>query len=190
MINEFSHNFLGLLCYCFHDRDKYTLTIYVCDIMDHLLMYPIGIIHSPYKKIKDIPIQGRFRDNVEALIEINEEYTKGLRDLDEFSHAIILFYFHKSDRVEIDGKPYLEDETHGIFAIRSPHRPNHIGLSIVKIKKIKENNIYFTQVDMIDGTPVLDIKPYVKYFDSQRNSVCGWMEKHFKNGKSWNKTVE
>ena len=88
-----------------------------------------------------------------------------------------------SDKENIEGKPYLEDDKHGIFAIRSPHRPNHIGLSIVKIKRIQENKLYFTQVDMIEGTPVLDIKPYVRFFDNIENAISGWLEKHFKNGK-------
>jgi tRNA-Thr(GGU) m(6)t(6)A37 methyltransferase TsaA len=155
--------------------------------MKQITLQPIGIIHSPYKDARDIPIQGRFKEDVEAWIEINNKYVKGLKDLDKFSHAIFIYYFHKSDKENIDGKPFLEDVKHGIFAIRSPHRPNHIGLSVVKVKKIKENKIYFTQVDMIDGTPLLDIKPYVKYFDSRDNAISGWLEKHFKNGKIPNK---
>ena len=151
--------------------------------MNQIIFHPIGVIHSPYKESKEIPIQGRFKDNVEAYIELKEKYVKGLKDLDKFSHAIIIYYFHMSDKENIEGKPYLEDDKHGIFAIRSPHRPNHIGLSIVKIKRIQENKLYFTQVDMIEGTPVLDIKPYVRFFDNIENAISGWLEKHFKNGK-------
>ena len=150
---------------------------------------PIGIIHSPYKECKDIPIQGRFKNDVEAWIELKKEYISGLKDLDKFSHAILIYYFHKSDQENIEGKPFLEDVNHGIFAIRSPHRPNHIGFSIVKIKSIKKNKVYFTQVDMIDGTPLLDIKPYIKYFDSREYVVSGWLEKHFKDGKIPDKTI-
>ena len=152
-------------------------------------MNPIGIIHSPYKESKDIPIQGRFKDDVKAWIELKDEYVIGLKDLNKFSHAILLYYFHKSDRITIEGKPFLEDDKHGIFAIRSPHRPNHIGFSVVKIKKIVGNKLYFTHVDMIDGTPLLDIKPYVKYFDSRDKVVSGWLEKHFKNGKIPDRTI-
>jgi len=151
--------------------------------VNQIIFHPIGVIHSPYKESKEIPIQGRFKDNVEAYIELKEKYVKGLKDLDKFSHAIIIYYFHMSDKENIEGKPYLEDDKHGIFAIRSPHRPNHIGLSIVKIKRIQENKLYFTQVDMIEGTPVLDIKPYVRFFDNIENAISGWLEKHFKNGK-------
>ena len=146
-------------------------------------MRPIGIIHSPYKESKDIPIQGTFDDNVEAWLELKDEYVNGLKDLDGFSHAILIYYFHKSHREEIEGRPFLEQNKHGIFAIRSPHRPNHIGFSIIKIKRIKANKVYFTEVDVLEGTPLLDIKPYVKYFDSRDNVVSGWLEKHFRNGK-------
>ena len=152
-------------------------------------MHSIGLIHSPYKETKEIPIQGRFKDNVEGCIELKDEYVNGLKDLEEFSHAIILYYFHKSDKVNIEGKPFLEDNSHGIFAIRSPHRPNHIGFSVVKIKNIKKNRLYFTEVDMIDKTPVLDIKPYVKYFDNRDDVVSGWIDKHFKNGNIPDKTI-
>lgn len=145
-------------------------------------MHSIGLIHSPYEEPNDIPIQGTFKDQVEAWIELKDKYIPGLKGLDEFSHAIIIYYFHKSEREEIEGKPFLEENKHGIFAIRSPHRPNHIGFSIVKIKSINKNKIYFTEVDILDGTPVLDIKPYVKYFDSRDDVICGWLDKHFKNG--------
>ena len=157
--------------------------------MNKITVHPIGVIHSPYKESKNIPIQGRFKDDVEAWVELKAEYVKGLKDLDKFSHAILLYYFHKSDKENIEGKPFLEDDEHGIFAIRSPHRPNHLGFSVVKIKHIKENKMYFTQVDVIDGTPLLDIKPYVKYFDSREEVISGWIDKHFKNGKISDKTI-
>ena len=156
--------------------------------MDQIILHPIGVIHSPYKEVKEITIQGRLKDDVEAWVELRDEYAKGLRDLDKFSHAILLYYFHKSNKENIEGKPFLEEDKHGIFAIRSPHRPNHIGLSIVKINYIKKNKLYFTQVDMIDGTPLLDIKPYVKFFDSRENVISGWLDKHFKNGNIPDKT--
>ena len=145
-------------------------------------MHPIGIIHSPYEQSRDIPIQGIFKSQTQAWIELKDKYATGLKDLDKFSHAIILYYFHESKRQDIQGRPFLEPDKHGIFAIRSPHRPNHIGLSVVKIKKIAANRMYFTEVDVLDQTPVLDIKPYVKYFDYRQNVSCGWLDKHFKNG--------
>jgi tRNA-Thr(GGU) m(6)t(6)A37 methyltransferase TsaA len=157
--------------------------------MNQIILHPIGVIHSPYNNSEDIPIQGRFKGDVEAWVELKDKYVKGLKDLDKFSHAILLYYFHKSDKENIERKPFLEDDKHGIFAIRSPNRPNHIGLSVVKIKNIVENKLYFTQVDMIDGTPLLDIKPYIKYFDCRENVVSGWLDKHFKNGKIPDKTL-
>jgi len=157
--------------------------------MNQIIMYPIGIIHSPYKEDKDIPIQGTFKDKVEAWLELKKEYADGLRDLNKFSHAIIIYYFHRSQREEIEGRPFLEQNKHGIFAIRSPHRPNHIGFSIIKIKRIKANKLYFTELDVLDGTPLLDIKPYVKYFDSRANVISGWLDKHFRNGNIPDKTT-
>ena len=157
--------------------------------MDQIIMHPIGIIRSPYKEIEDIPIQGTFKSRVEAWVELKDEYVHGLKDLDKFSHAIIIYYFHKSQREEVEGKPFLEKDKHGIFAIRSPHRPNHIGFSVVKIKRIRGNKMYFTEVDVLDGTPLLDIKPYVKYFDSRNDVVSGWLDKHFKNGKIPDRTI-
>ena len=107
----------------------------------------------------------------------------GLKDSAAFSHAILLYYFHQSHSEKAVGRPFLENEEHGIFAIRSPHRPNHIGLSVVRIKSVEGNRLHFTQVDILDGTPLLDIKPYVKQFDSRENAVCGWIDKHFENGQ-------
>ena len=150
--------------------------------MNKIIMHPIGRICSPYKKSRDIPIQGRFKDDVEAFVELKKKYVKGLKDLDKFSHAILVYYFHKSDMEHIEGKPFLEDHVHGIFAIRSPNRPNHIGISVVKIQRINGNKLYFSEVDMINETPLLDIKPYVKYFDNRENVISGWLDKHFKNG--------
>jgi tRNA (adenine37-N6)-methyltransferase len=157
--------------------------------MKQIKIRPIGTIHSPYKESKEIPIQGRFKDDVEAWVELKNEYITGLKDLDKFSYCILIYYFHKSDREEIIAKPFLEDDTHGIFAIRSPHRPNHVGLSVVKIQRIQKNKLYFTEVDMLDETPLLDIKPYVKYFDSRENIISGWLDKHFKNGKIPDRTI-
>ena len=115
---------------------------------------------------------------------MEEEYVKGLLDLDGFSHAILLYHFHLSAREEILAKPYLEDQEHGIFAIRGPHRPNHIGFSVVRITRIKGNRLYFAEVDVLDGTPVLDIKPYVKQFDSRPDAVSGWITAPFQGWQS------
>ena len=141
---------------------------------------PIGIIHSPYKSLSDIPIQGNLNIETEAYVELSNKYIEGLLDLDGFSHAILIYYFHESKREDIIGRPYLENNEHGIFAIRSPHRPNHLGLSIVEVKRIVDNKLHFTCVDMLNGTPLIDIKPYIKYFDHRENVISGWLENHFK----------
>ena len=157
--------------------------------MKEITMTPIGMIHSPYKQVKDIPIQGKFNTEVKACIELKDEYAPGLKDLGGFSHAIIIYYFHMSQKKEVIAKPFLEDKEYGIFAIRSPHRPNHIGLSIVKIEDVEENKLYFSEVDVINGTPVLDIKPYIKHFDVRDNAVSGWLDKHFEKGDIPDRTI-
>lgn len=157
--------------------------------MDQITMNPIGVIHSPYKQAKDMPIQGTFKPDVEAWVELKEEYSSGLKDLDGFSHAILIYYFHRTTEEQLQGRPFLEDEKHGIFAIRSPHRPNHIGLSVVRICGIEKNRLRFAEVDVLDQTPVLDIKPYVKYFDTRHNVVSGWVDKHFDSGDVPDRTI-
>jgi len=152
-------------------------------------MNPIGIIHSPYKEPEDIPIQGHFKPAVKAFVQLGKRYVPGLKDLERFSHAILIYFFHRSQKVELEGKPYLEDTSHGIFSIRSPHRPNHIGFSIVKIEKIKGNKLHFSGVDMLDKTPLLDIKPYIRHFDYRDDVKSGWIDKHFEDGKVPGRTI-
>jgi len=144
---------------------------------------PIGIVNTPYKEPKGMPIQGKFKRGVTGTARIFPEYKAGLKDIEGFSHVILIYHFNQSKEEKLTGKPFLEDTEHGIFAIRSPHRPNHIGFSIVKLKGVKGNAITFTEVDILDGTPLLDIKPYVKHFDSRDKVKNGWIDKHFKSGK-------
>ena len=146
-------------------------------------MQPIGIIRSPYQEVKGMPIQGIFAGDAEGTVELKPQYADGLNDLEEFSHAILIYYFHRSGSEKLVGKPFLENKEHGVFAIRSPHRPNHIGLSVVRIRSIEANRLHFSEVDILDGTPLLDIKPYVSHFDTREHVVCGWIDKHFENGQ-------
>ena len=146
--------------------------------MRSIKIEPIGIIHSSYKKIEDIPGQGYKRENIEAIIEIDEKYRSGMKDIEGFSHLIVLFYFHKSKQTHMRGHPSWEDKEHGVFAIRSPHRPNHIGMTVIKVKEVRDNKIVFTNVDMLDETPVIDIKPYVGEFEKIKEPKFGWLEKH------------
>jgi len=150
---------------------------------NEIVIKPIGIIHTPYKEPKGMPIQGTFEKGVTGRLELFPEYQQGLKDVEGFSHVILIFYFDRSGDEKLVGRPFLEDQTHGIFAIRSPHRPNHIGLSIVKLEKVESNIVTFSEVDILDGTPLLDIKPYVSHFDSRKKVVNGWLDKHFKSGE-------
>jgi len=144
---------------------------------------PIGIIHTPYKNPQDIPIQGTFNKKVKGKVTLFKKYKEGLKDIEGFSHIILIYYFHRSRKEKLVEQPYLENKEHGIFAIRSPNRPNHIGVSIVKLENVKDNSFVFSEVDILDGTPLLDIKPYVAHFDSREHVKNGWLDTHFKKVK-------
>ncbi|ACQ54950.1 tRNA (N6-threonylcarbamoyladenosine(37)-N6)-methyltransferase TrmO [Clostridium botulinum] len=130
--------------------------------MDTIKLNPIGYIKSPFKNLEEIPPQSIYAKDKKALIEIKEELVKGLKDLDKNSHIIILFYFNKSKDFNLITKTPWSDEKKGVFSTRSPKRPNPIGLSIVKLIEIDHNKIIIEGIDMLDGTPVLDIKPYLE----------------------------
>jgi len=150
---------------------------------------PIGIIHTPYKGPKGIPIQGKFDKEVLATAELFFEYRDGLKDVEAFSHVYLIYYFDKATEENLLGKPFLEEAKHGIFAIRSPNRPNRLGISVVKVEKVEDCILTFSEVDILDGTPLLDIKPYVSHFDLRENVKNGWIEKHFKNGEIPESTI-
>jgi tRNA-Thr(GGU) m(6)t(6)A37 methyltransferase TsaA len=137
---------------------------------------PIGIVHSPFKDPRGTPIQAVSDKDTEATIEVFEEYAEGLQDLDGFSHAILLLHFHLSKKAELKQKPFLDDRERGVFSIRSPSRPNPIGISVVKIVSIDDNIVTIRGIDILDGTPLLDIKPYVPEFDAIRVERIGWLE--------------
>ena len=136
---------------------------------------PIGIIRSPFKEGKDVPIQPRFSKD-KAEVELFEEYSEGLKDIEGFSHVILVYLFHKAKEYSLLVKPYLDDEVKGVFATRFPERPNHIGISVVKLIEKKENTLVVGGIDVIDGTPLLDIKPYVPPFDNTKEVRIGWLE--------------
>jgi tRNA-Thr(GGU) m(6)t(6)A37 methyltransferase TsaA len=141
-----------------------------------ITLEPIGIIHSPHQKKEDIPIQGAFKPEGVGTVEVFDKYAEGLTDVEGFSHLLIIYYFHKSKGYSLLGKPYLEDKLHGIFAIRSPHRPNHLGVSVVKLIERKGNLLEIGEIDVFDKTPLLDIKPYVPKFDKRKDVRIGWLE--------------
>lgn len=140
-----------------------------------IAMHPIGIVHSPYKRREDIPCQGS-RSKEIGVVEVFDDYAEGLKDVDGFSHVILLYHFHKTERADLVAKPFLDDKPKGIFAIRSPHRPNHIGLTVVKLLKVEANKLTVANVDCLDGTPLLDIKPYIPEFDHREDVKIGWLE--------------
>lgn len=146
--------------------------------MEEIILQPIGFIFSPYKNPTDVPRQTVYAKKEEAFLRVKKKYQSGLKDLDQFSHALILFYFHRSTREDLQATPFLDSHKRGIFAIRSPHRPNHIGCSVVTIKRIVDDTLYFAGVDMIDNTPVLDIKPFIPSVDHVDSVSLGWLGKY------------
>lgn len=148
--------------------------------VNEILLKPIGIIHTPFKKPEGTPIQPDRSGGARGEIEIYPEYEMGLTDLNGFSHITVLYYFHLSKGYELMVTPYLDDKKRGLFATRAPRRPNPIGLSVVKLDSIEDNVLHIINVDMIDGTPLLDIKPYVRDFDSAEDFRIGWLEKRVK----------
>ncbi len=137
---------------------------------------PIGIIHSPHKSIEDMPIQPKGASEVAGHVIMDEKYIDGLQDLDGFSHIYILYSFHEATRTELLVTPFMDKQTRGVFATRSPLRPNHIGISIVKLKRVDGNTVYVEGIDVLDGTPLLDIKPYIEKFDAVKESTSGWLQ--------------
>ena len=145
-----------------------------------IIMKQIGVIHTAFKDVSDnIPIQGRLHPGVEGYIELMDAYCDASRDLEGFSHIFLLYHLHVSNEERTITKPYMDTEQRGVFSTRSPHRPNHIGLSFVKLVSVKSGRLVVCDVDMVDGTPLLDIKPYNPRFDapSKDDAVrTGWME--------------
>jgi tRNA-Thr(GGU) m(6)t(6)A37 methyltransferase TsaA len=146
--------------------------------MDEFQYRPIGIIHSPHKTPEGTPIQPTGARDVEGSIEVFPEYAAGLADLAGFSHIILLYHFHLSKKFSLKVKPFLDNQKRGLFATRAPSRPNPIGLSVVRLMGITEGNLRVQDVDVIDGTPLLDIKPYVPEFDVREVDQIGWIEKN------------
>ena len=143
--------------------------------MDEIILKPIGVIHTPFKRAEGTPIQPGRSNGARGDIEIYPEYEAGLKDLEGFSHIILLYHFHLSKGFELTVIPYLDDKKRGLFATRAPRRPNPIGLSVVKLEKIEGTMLRIVNVDIIDGTPLLDIKPYVPDFDSSGDLRIGWL---------------
>jgi tRNA-Thr(GGU) m(6)t(6)A37 methyltransferase TsaA len=140
---------------------------------------PIGVVHSSFKKKEDIETK-KFAhpqgfDSIEGKLEIFKEYEAGLKDTEGFSHLIVIFAFHESEGYKLHTKPFLDEQLRGLFSTRSPNRPNPIGLTVVKVLERKENILRVKGIDMIEGTPILDIKPYTPR-DQKSSIKYGWLE--------------
>ena len=136
---------------------------------------PIGVIHSPFKTKEETPHQSIASNSI-GRIEIFEEYEEGLDDIDDFSHIIIIFRFHKSDGYSLKVKTPHDENDKGVFSTRSPRRPNQLGLSIVRLLTREKNILFVEGIDAIDGTPLIDIKPYVPNLNPKANIKIGWLE--------------
>jgi tRNA-Thr(GGU) m(6)t(6)A37 methyltransferase TsaA len=140
------------------------------------ILKPIGVIHSPFQSKEETPIQPT-RSQAQGQVEVYLEFSGGLQDIEGFSHLILLYVFHCSEGYSLKVKPFLDNEYHGLFATRFPCRPNPIGISVVELVAYQGNVLEISGVDVLDGTPLLDIKPYVPEFDIRSEVRAGWFEK-------------
>ncbi len=137
---------------------------------------PIGVVHSPFKRLDEMPVQPISAASGAGVVEILPQFAEGLCDLDGFSHLVLLYHFHEAPRRSLTVTPFLDAKPHGVFATRAPSRPNPIGFSIIKLMAIENNALRVEQLDVLDGTPVLDIKPHVPAFDCRPDARIGWFE--------------
>ncbi len=143
----------------------------------------IGTIHTPFKQAAGTPIQGALSGDTVGEIRVHPSFREGLSDLNGFSHLVLIYTFHKMERCRLKVRPYLDNRDRGIFATRSPCRPNPIGITVVRLIEIDGCRLKVKGVDMLDGTPLLDIKPSIPLFDYRENVKCGWFEPHLQRLK-------
>jgi tRNA-Thr(GGU) m(6)t(6)A37 methyltransferase TsaA len=137
---------------------------------------PIGVIHSDHLEPAQTPIQPFFAKGCRGTAEVFPAYAEGLKDIDGFSHVILLYQFHRSDPPSLVVRPFLDDKDRGIFATRHPCRPNPIGLSIVRLIRREGQLLHLEDIDILNGTPLLDIKPYLPQYDPPNVARAGWTE--------------
>jgi tRNA (adenine37-N6)-methyltransferase len=144
---------------------------------DKLFTYqPIGVVHSEHTMVEKTPIQPVYAKGCKGYIEVFPEFALGLQDLEGFSHIYLIYHFHQSPQVKLIVKPFLQDSERGVFATRQPYRPNAIGLSVVKLIGREGNILHLDGMDILDGTPLLDIKPYTAKFDLHDVKKNGWQD--------------
>ena len=145
--------------------------------MSAITLHSIGVIHSPHTVAEETPIQPSFAPGIPGTVEISPAYEAGLADLDGFSHIWLIYVFDRASEPQLTVKPFLEDVPRGVYATRAPWRPNPIGLSLVRLVRREGSTLHVEDVDILDGTPLLDIKPYVGRFDRRDNVRCGWLDR-------------
>jgi tRNA (adenine37-N6)-methyltransferase len=140
-----------------------------------MVLEPIGIIHTPYRDKEEAPIQGAFRPDGRGWVEIFPQYEQGLKDVETFSHVFLIYAFDRSGEVRLVRPTFLDDKPHGVFASRHPSRPNGIGLTVVRLLEVRGARLEVAGIDVLDQTPLLDIKPYVPRFDCYPGASEGWI---------------
>jgi len=143
-----------------------------------IILNPIGIIRTPHTDVKNMPIQPIAAEGIRGTIELLPEYAAGLKDIEGFSHLTLIYRFHKIEGYELEVVPFMDTVAHGIFASKAPKRPNAIGISTVKLLAVEGSILHIEQVDMLDGTPLIDIKPFYPRYDNRENVKIGWLEKN------------
>jgi tRNA-Thr(GGU) m(6)t(6)A37 methyltransferase TsaA len=151
--------------------------------METITLHAIGVIHTPFTRPEDTPIQGCLARESRGTVELDPAYAAGLQDIAGFSHLVLLYCFHRAAGYDLLAKPFLDKDKKGIFATRYFRRPNPLGLTVVRLLGVKENVLEVAEVDMLDGTPLLDIKPYVPRFDARAEARDGW----FQTASEWPK---
>lgn len=145
--------------------------------MEEIIYKPIGMIRSPFTDVSGMPIQPTGATGVKGAVELDANLAPGLKDLAGFSHIILIYHFHLSKRHLLEVTPFLDDTPRGVFATRVPARPNAIGLSVVRLTGLSGSTLTVEDVDVVDGTPLLDIKPFVPEFDNREAQRTGWLTK-------------
>jgi len=143
--------------------------------MTGITFTPIGTVHSPFRDPRDMPVQTVGARGIRGTVELDPIYAAGLKDLAGFSRIILLYHFHRSEGYALEVVPFLDKTPHGVFATRAPRRPNAIGLSVLRLVAVDDATLHVLDVDILDGTPVLDIKPYVPAFDAYPGERSGWL---------------
>lgn len=145
-------------------------------MMTTIEYHPIGVIHTPFTQAEGTPIQPVAPGaDVEAMVEVFPEYAEGLTGLEGFSHITLLFHLHRSGKPSLTVKPFLDDQLRGVFATRAPSRPNGLGLSVVRLTRVEGRFLHVREIDILDGAPLLDIKPYAPVFDIRPEASSGWL---------------